>query len=37
MGGNRNANWEPEGERQLGISRHKWENNIKTDVKELGW
>jgi hypothetical protein len=26
---------EPEGERLLGISNHKCENNIKTDIKEV--
>jgi hypothetical protein len=26
-----------EGKRQLGRSRHKWEDNIKMDVREIGW
>jgi hypothetical protein len=27
----------PEGKRPLGIPKHKWENNIRTDLKEIGW
>ena len=27
----------PEGKRPLGRTRHRWENNIKIDVKEMGW
>ena len=26
----------PEGKRQLGRPRHRWENNIKMDLKEVG-
>jgi hypothetical protein len=27
----------PEGKRQLGIPRRRWENTIKTDLHEVGW
>jgi hypothetical protein len=27
----------PEGERSLRRSRHKWVDNIKTDLREIGW
>ena len=27
----------PEGRRRLGRLRHRWENNIKMDVQEVGW
>jgi hypothetical protein len=27
----------PEGKRQLGISRRRWEDNIKMDLQEMGW
>jgi hypothetical protein len=27
----------PEGRRPLERSRHKWEDNIKTDLQEVGW
>jgi hypothetical protein len=27
----------PEGRRQLGRSRRRWENNIKMDLQEVGW
>jgi hypothetical protein len=27
----------PEGKRQLGEPRHRWENNIKVDLREIGW
>ena len=27
---------EPGGERQLGILRHRWEDNIKMDLQEVG-
>jgi len=27
----------PEGRRPLGRPRHRWEDNIKMDLKELGW
>jgi hypothetical protein len=27
----------PEGRRPLGRPRHRWEDNIKMDVQEVGW
>jgi hypothetical protein len=27
----------PEGRRPLGRTRHKWEDNIKSDLQEMGW
>jgi hypothetical protein len=27
----------PEGRRPLGTLRHRWENNIKMDLREVGW
>jgi hypothetical protein len=27
----------PEGKRLLGRSRHRWMDNIKIDVREIGW
>jgi hypothetical protein len=27
----------PEGMRPLGIYRHRWENNIIMDLREIGW
>jgi hypothetical protein len=27
----------PEGKRPLGRPRHRWEDNIKMDLKEVGW
>jgi hypothetical protein len=27
----------PEGRRQLGRPRRRWENNIKMDLQEVGW
>ena len=27
----------PEGKRQLGRSRHRWEDNIKMDLREVVW
>jgi len=27
----------PEGKRPLGRSSHRWENNIKMDLQEVGW
>jgi hypothetical protein len=27
----------PVGKRQLGRPRHRWEDNIKTDIQEVGW
>jgi hypothetical protein len=28
---------EPEGKRALGISRHRWEDNIRMVLREIGW
>jgi hypothetical protein len=28
---------EPEGKRPIGRSRRRWEDNIKMDVREIGW
>jgi hypothetical protein len=27
----------PERKRSLGRSKHRWEDNIKMDVREIGW
>jgi hypothetical protein len=27
----------PEGKRPLGIPRHRWEENIKMNLQEMGW
>jgi hypothetical protein len=27
----------PEGRRSLGIPRHRWDDNIKIDFREVGW
>jgi hypothetical protein len=27
----------PEGKRPLGRSRHRWEDGIKMDLREIGW
>jgi hypothetical protein len=27
----------PEGKRQLGRHRHRWEDNIRMDLREIGW
>jgi hypothetical protein len=27
----------PEGKRPLGRRRHRWEDNIRMDLRELGW
>jgi hypothetical protein len=27
----------PEGKRQLGKARRRWKNNIKVDLREIGW
>jgi hypothetical protein len=27
----------PEGIKPLGRPRHRWEDNIKTDLREIGW
>jgi hypothetical protein len=41
MGENRNAYrilvGKPEGKRPLGSPRHRWVNNIKIDLREIGW
>jgi hypothetical protein len=29
--------WRHEGRRSLGRPRHRWENNIKMDLQEMGW
>ena len=29
--------WKPEGKRPLGKQRHRWEGNIKTNVREVGY
>ena len=28
--------WKPEGKRPLGRPRHRWEDNIKMDLREVG-
>jgi hypothetical protein len=33
----RNVGWEHEGKRPLGISWHRWEGNVRIDLKEVGW
>jgi hypothetical protein len=41
MGGVRNENsilvGKPEGKRPLGRPRRRWENNSRTDLREIGW
>jgi hypothetical protein len=41
MGGKRKAYrifvGKPEGKRPLGRPRRRWENNIKVDLREIGW
>jgi hypothetical protein len=41
MGQMRNADsilvGKPEGKRPLGRPRHKWEDNIRMDVRKIGW
>jgi hypothetical protein len=41
MGEKRNAyrilEGNPEGKRPLGRPRHRWVNNIKMDLREIGW
>jgi hypothetical protein len=29
--------WKPEGRRPLGRPRHRWESNIKMDLRKVGW
>jgi hypothetical protein len=29
--------WKPEGKRPLGRPWHKWDDNIKMDLREIGW
>jgi hypothetical protein len=29
--------WRPEGRRPLGRPRHRWEDNIKMDLREIGF
>jgi hypothetical protein len=29
--------WGDKGKKPVGRSRHRWEDNIKMDVKEMGW
>jgi hypothetical protein len=28
---------QPEGKRPLGKSKHRWEDNIRMDLREIGW
>jgi hypothetical protein len=41
MGPNRNAYWilvgKPEGRRQVGRPRLRWVDNIKMNLREVGW
>jgi hypothetical protein len=41
MGKNRNAYrmlvGKPEGKRSLGRTRRRWEDNIKIDLRDIGW
>jgi hypothetical protein len=36
-GAYRNLVGKPEGRRPLGRPRHRWEDNIKMDLREVGW
>ena len=40
-GKGRGVHWvlvgKPEGKRPLGRPRHRWKDNIKVDVQEVGW
>jgi hypothetical protein len=27
----------PEGKRRIGRPRHRWKDNIKKDIREMGW
>ena len=29
--------WRPDGKRQLGRQRHRWRDNTKTDLQDVGW
>jgi len=29
--------WRPDGKRPLGSPRHRWEDNIKMDLHDVGW
>ena len=29
--------WKPEGRRLLGRPRHRWKDNIKMNLREVGW
>jgi hypothetical protein len=33
----RDVVWKPEGKRPLGRHKHRWEDNIKMDLQEVGW
>jgi hypothetical protein len=41
MGGMRNAYrilvGKPEGKRPLGRPKHRWEDNVEMDLREIGW
>jgi hypothetical protein len=37
MGEKRNPYRKPEGRRPLGRPRHRWVNNIRTDLGVIGW
>jgi hypothetical protein len=32
-----NCDWKTEGKRPLGRPRHRWEDNIRMDLSEIGW
>jgi hypothetical protein len=29
--------WKPEGKRPFGRPRHRWEDNVKMELREMGW